>query len=787
MKGLVSRSDKQAHMVSSMVLAHLLLLCLLSLPSSSSSQISPTKCPNSSVFIPYPFYIANSSFTIPGFAISCSQAGPMILLGSDGNYSVLNISLLEGYVRVTGQTVYSSQCHNNSQGIIDLTATNYIFSHTQNKFTAVGCDAMAMIRNNSDGVGNRYSGGCVSFCASNGSIISGECSGVGCCQSSVPKGLNTLDLEFTSIRDQLMPPTSVVGSSSTRCSKAFIAEQDSYVFSRHDLYKDLGNLPMVLDWYIRGGNCKEASRSRQTYMCKENSYCYEVDDGAGYRCNCSGGYTGNPYIGCEDIDECNDGNNYPCTHKCINIAGGYNCTCPMGMTGDGKKQGTGCKRDTTLLSTVGKSPTIFNFILSFEILSTRTNSGSLGLMVVLLVLGFWTYWIVKKRRLAKQKQRYFLQNGGLLLQQQIFTHQAPARIFTTSELEDATNNFSDDRIVGRGGYGTVYKGILFDQTIVAIKKSKLVDQSQMEQFINELIVLSQIDHKNVVKILGCCLETEVPLLVYEFISNGALFHHLHNTNLVPISWEHRLRIAAETASALANLHLARKVPIIHRDVKSANILIDENYTAKVSDFGASRLVPSNQTHVTTLVQGTLGYLDPEYFYTSQLTDKSDVYSFGVVLVELLTRQKPISYHRQEEGINLASHFTALAQQNRLQEIVDCVVVKEAGMRHVNVVSHLILKCLKLKGEERPRMVEVAIELEALRRLMKQHLSLKSEKALRELMEQQSAEDCQEMQLVQEEGSQEKMSNIEPLKLYHRDSNSDKCMESSPLLSMDLPW
>lgn len=409
------------------------------------------------------------------------------------------------------------------------------------------------------------------------------------------------------------------------------------------------------------------------------------------------------------------------------------------------------------------------------------------MMAVLIVLGFWTYWIVKKRRLAKQKQRYFLQNGGLLLQQQIFTHQAPARIFTTSELEDATNNFSDDRIVGRGGYGTVYKGILSDQTIVAIKKSKLVDQSQMEQFINELIVLSQIDHKNVVKILGCCLETEVPLLVYEFISNGALFHQLHNTNLVPISWEHRLRIATETASALANLHLARKVPIIHRDVKSANILIDENYTAKVSDFGASRLVPSNQTHVTTLVQGTLGYLDPEYFYTSQLTDKSDVYSFGVVLVELLTRQKPISYHRQEEGINLASHFTALAQQNRLQEIVDCVVVKEAGMRHVNVVSHLILKCSKLKGEERPRMVEVAIELEALRRLMKQHLSLKSEKALRELMEQQSAEDCQEMQLLQEESGQEKMSNIEPLKLYHRDSASDKCMESSPLLSMDLPW
>ncbi|KAF0892266.1 hypothetical protein E2562_014848 [Oryza meyeriana var. granulata] len=743
-----------------MVLAQLLLLCLLLLSSSpravlpnpaqpitpnSSFDIpypfkSPTNCPNSSVDIPYPFKINSTVNITPGFVISCGQAGPMITLGVGSNYSVLDISLLEGYIRVTGQTVYSSQCHNNSQRILDLSITNYMFSHTQNKFTVVGCDAMAMIRNVTDRAVNstvsRYLGGCVSFCASEESIVNGECSGVGCCQSSVPKGLNALNLEFISIRNQLMPSSRSNGSNSTWCSKAFIAEQDSYTFSRDDLDGDLGkeNLTMVLDWYIKGGRCNESRRVPLTYKCKENSDCYDVEDGGtgGYRCNCSEGFAGNPYVqglgGCQDIDECEDEKNYPCTHRCVNIDGGYNCTCPIGMTGDGKKQGTGCKRDTTLLSTVG---------------------GSLGLMVVLLVLGFWTYWIVKKRRLAKQKQRYFLQNGGLLLQQQIFTHQAPARIFTTSELEDATNNFSEDRIVGRGGYGTVYKGILSDQTIVAIKKSKFVDQNQMEQFINELIVLSQIDHKNVVKILGCCLETEVPLLVYEFISNGALFHHLHSTNLVPISWGHRLRIAAETASALANLHLARNVPIIHRDVKSANILIDENYIAKVSDFGAS--------------------------------------SFGVVLVELLTRQKPISYQRQEEVINLASHFTALAQQNRLQEIVDGVVVKEAGMRHVNVVSQLILKCLKLKGEERPRMIEVAIELEALRRLMKQHLSLKSEKALRELMEQQSAADCTDMQLLQEESSQEDMSKVEPLKLYHGDSASDKCMESSPLLSMDLPW
>jgi serine/threonine protein kinase len=350
--------------------------------------------------------------------------------------------------------------------------------------------------------------------------------------------------------------------------------------------------------------------------------------------------------------------------------------------------------------------------------------------VLLFILGFWTHWLVKKRKLAKTRQRYFMQNGGLLLKQQMFSERAPLHIFTSSELDKATSNFSDDNIIGRGGFGTVYKGILSNQVVVAIKKAQRVDQTQMEQFVNELIILSQANHKHVVQLLGCCLETEVPLLVYEFITNGALFHHLHNT-LAPMSWENRLSIAVETASALAYLHLATKMPIIHRDVKSSNILLDENFTAKVSDFGASRPIPYNQTHVTTLVQGTLGYLDPEYFQTSQLTEKSDVYSFGVVLIELLTRKKPIMDGMMEDMRSLALQFSMLFHQNKLLEIVDPTVSEEAGMRHIETVAKLALRCIKLKGEERPRMIEVAIELEALRRLMKQHFIMKSESLLHE--------------------------------------------------------
>ncbi|KAE9444657.1 hypothetical protein C3L33_23445, partial [Rhododendron williamsianum] len=328
--------------------------------------------------------------------------------------------------------------------------------------------------------------------------------------------------------------------------------------------------------------------------------------------------------------------------------------------------------------------------------------------VSLLIGVTWIYFCINRRKLIKLREQFFQQNGGILMKQKISsidgTCAEPSKIFTVEELKKATNNYAENRIIGRGGYGVVYKGILPDQRVVAIKKSKVMDGNQVEQFIHELLIVTQVNHRNVVKLLGCCFESEVPELVYEYIPNGTLFDHIHK----PLSWltlEHRLRIAIEIASALSYLHSAASIPIIHRDVKSANILLDANYVAKMADFGASRLVPLDQTQVTTLVQGTLGYLDPEYFQTGQLNEKSDVYSFGVVLAELLTGKKPICLERSQEERNLATYFLVSLKENRLYQILEPRVVKEGTLEQLQAIGKLVKRCLCLKSEERPAMNE----------------------------------------------------------------------------------
>ncbi|XP_047983519.1 wall-associated receptor kinase-like 1 [Salvia hispanica] len=385
---------------------------------------------------------------------------------------------------------------------------------------------------------------------------------------------------------------------------------------------------------------------------------------------------------------------------CINTPGSVTCVCPRGFYGDGRKDGKGCIKVTK-----SKSKTII-----------LTGIGSALGFLLFLLMCFGLYKMLKKRREKMIKEKFFKRNGGLLLHQQ--TNEGAlgkTKVFPSQELEVATDYFNESRILGRGGQGTVYKGMLSDGKIVAVKKAKLVEESQLEQFINEVVILSQINHRNVVKLLGCCLETEVPLLVYEFMPNGTLFELIHNpNNEFPITWSMRLKIATDIAGALAYLHYASSVPIYHRDIKSSNILLDEKYVVKVSDFGTSRSVNADQTHLTTLVKGTFGYLDPEYFQSSQFTEKSDVYSFGVVIVELLTGQRAISMGKTDDDRSLATRFLTCMEEKCLDKILDPQVLEQGRMEEVLLVARLAQRCLNLKGKRRPTMKEVSTELESFR-------------------------------------------------------------------------
>nr|POE77295.1 wall-associated receptor kinase-like 9 [Quercus suber]POE83566.1 wall-associated receptor kinase-like 9 [Quercus suber] len=257
--------------------------------------------------------------------------------------------------------------------------------------------------------------------------------------------------------------------------------------------------------------------------------------------------------------------------------------------------------------------------------------------------------------------------------------------------------------------------MLADGKIVVVKKFKVIDEGKIEQLINEVIILSQINHRNVLKLLGCCLEKEFPLLVYEFISNGTLSQYLNDQNEeFPPTWDMRLRIAKEVEGALFYLHSSTSSPIYHQDIKSTDILLDDKYRAKVADFGTSRTIAIDQTHLTTnLVQGTFGYLDPEYFHTCQFTEKSDVYSFSVVLVQLLTGEKAVSSTMTQEVRGLATYFIYSMEKNNLFNIHDARIMNVDKNEQMITVSKLAKRCLNLKGKKRPTMKEVAMELEAI--------------------------------------------------------------------------
>ncbi|XP_057539808.1 wall-associated receptor kinase-like 6 isoform X2 [Amaranthus tricolor] len=660
------------------------------------------------VNIPYPFGVGTDCYYDKWYEIICNTSKPFL---RRFNLEVLDINWPGRYPRTDPRwnyfgandrkllvnTLPKSFCRNHSSATdgvimepvhsINFHGSPYRFSSWLNVFMVEGCGESEVLQNRSGGI----IAGCASVCSNQGVMMNmTDCYGVGCCQASLLSSptheylQKQRGLEFYQISLDQAGQVSTMTNKTCDIYAALIAS-DSVKKLSGKLSK-LEAFSTVLEWYAYSINYNMLNPSYKNVSCYESQSEYESlsDFNSDIKCFCGSTYEGNPYLpyGCQGVEEC---------HRCKH----------------------GCSLNDTTQT--------FNYYCEMNPLLKRASiiGFSTGAGFILLVLGsYWLYIYVKRRREIKEKAKYFKRNGGLLLQQQMNSHEGvveKTKIFTIDELEKATDQFNENRILGQGGQGTVYKGMLMDGRIVAIKRSKKVDESQLEQFINEVVILSQLNHRNVVNLLGCCLETEVPLLVYEFIPNGTLYQHIHSEiEDFHVSWKMRLQIAAESAIALAYLHSYSSAPIYHRDIKSSNILLDDKYRAKISDFGTSKAITIEQTHVTTIVLGTYGYLDPEYFQSNQFTEKSDVYSFGVVLVELITGKKPICPTKDGGWISLAVEFLSHMESSPLSDITDARIADEGKEEEFAAVANLARRCLEMKGKQRPTMKEISVLLDGIR-------------------------------------------------------------------------
>ncbi|KAL1832640.1 hypothetical protein ACET3Z_002291 [Daucus carota] len=286
--------------------------------------------------------------------------------------------------------------------------------------------------------------------------------------------------------------------------------------------------------------------------------------------------------------------------------------------------------------------------------------------------------------------------------------------FTLRDLEVATNRFSKDNVIGEGGYGVVYQGRLPNGSLVAVKKIfNNLGQAEKE-FKIEVEAIGHVRHKNLVRLLGYCIEGTQRMLVYEYVNNGNLEQWLHGALRQQgcLTWEARMKVILGTAKALAYLHEAIEPKVVHRDIKSSNILLDDEFNAKISDFGLAKLLGAGESHITTRVMGTFGYVAPEYANSGLLNEKSDVYSFGIVLLEAITGRDPVDYSRPADEVNMVDWLKLMVGSRRSEEVVDQSMETKPSRTALKRALLTALRCVDPDSEKRLTMGEVVRMLES---------------------------------------------------------------------------
>ncbi|KAL0535575.1 hypothetical protein IC582_029911 [Cucumis melo] len=456
--------------------------------------------------------------------------------------------------------------------------------------------------------------------------------------------------------------------------------------------------PSAKSWSLERGECgmnievmvtreglKEGIKERKSLVEKAVKWGFDVEYENWYKdacneCNENGG-------------KCGGNNTYPYYCICTNgIASSYDCKAPL------------------LPLLPPPAPNIIRSNDTWKKIMIGVGSGLGGIVIMSLIFLIRNH--LNKTKHPHASSSILLPNNSrdrlMKALDQHGENSMAVPLFSYQELVRATDKFNTTNELGDGGFGTVYYGKLRDGREVAVKRLFQNSYRKVEHFMNEVEILTRLRHPHLVILYGCasrhCREL---LLVYEFVPNGTVADHLHGIQARPgeLPWLTRLKIAIETASALAFLHASET---IHRDVKTTNILVDNNFNVKVADFGLSRLFPTQVTHVSTSPQGSPGYVDPEYQECYQLTKKSDVFSFGVVLVELISSKPAVDITRHRHEINLSTMAINKIQNGELDDFVDpCLGFKtdERIRDMICRVAELAFQCLQSVRDTRPSMLE----------------------------------------------------------------------------------